>query len=129
MGFNCHESYVVLCRGVATGWRGGRQGGHGSLTSTFEPKRIQHFQVQTSEILFFMSVQKLYVPEISRFLPCMLPFLENLWQITSHWTFWKVPILNAGPFEKFLIVDHPKEDHNERGFDYRRNPGPTGKVL
>ena len=28
----------------------------------------------------------------------------------------KGPILNAGPFEKFLVVYHPKEDHNEREF-------------
>ena len=24
--------------------------------------------------------------------------------------------MNAGPSEKFLIVDHPKEDYNEREF-------------
>ena len=37
-------------------------------------------------------------------------------QITSHWTFRKGPIINPGPIEKFLIVDHPKEDHKEREF-------------
>ena len=26
--------------------------------------------------------------------------------------------MNAGPSEKFLIVDHPKEDHNEREFKH-----------
>ena len=36
-------------------------------------------------------------------------------QIISRWTFWKGPILSAGPSEKFLIVDHPKEGHNEQG--------------
>ena len=34
----------------------------------------------------------------------------------SSWTFWKGPILNAGPSENFLILDHPKEDHNEQEF-------------
>ena len=33
-----------------------------------------------------------------------------------HFTFWKAPILNAGPSEEFLFVCHPKEDHNEREF-------------
>ena len=28
--------------------------------------------------------------------------------------FWKGPILNAGPSENFLIVDHPGEDYDER---------------
>ena len=35
---------------------------------------------------------------------------------TWRWTFWKGPILNAGPSEKFLYVDHPKEDLSEREF-------------
>ena len=26
--------------------------------------------------------------------------------------------MNAGPSEKFLTVDHPKEDHNEREFKH-----------
>ena len=53
-------------------------------------------------------------------------------QITLRQTFRKSPILNAGPTEKFLIVDHPKEDHNEPEFKHQiisRNPGPTEKVL
>ena len=25
-------------------------------------------------------------------------------------------MFDAGPYEKFLFVDHPKEDHNEREF-------------
>ena len=31
-------------------------------------------------------------------------------------TFRKGPILTAGPSEEFLIVDHPKEEHNKREF-------------
>ena len=59
------------------------QGPGGSMplrppTSTSEPKKIQQFQFQTSGILFFMDVQKLYGPEISLFFACMLPFLDNL---------------------------------------------------
>ena len=38
----------------------------------FRTKKVHQFQFQTSEILIFMSVQKLHGPEISRFLPCML---------------------------------------------------------
>ena len=36
--------------------------------------------------------------------------------MTSSRTFWKGPILNEGPSENFLIVDHLKKDHNEREF-------------
>ena len=32
------------------------------------------------------------------------------------WTFWKGPIFNAGPSEKFPFLDNPKEDHKEREF-------------
>ena len=34
----------------------------------------------------------------------------------NHFTldFQEGPIFNAEPFEKFFIVDHPKEDHTER---------------
>ena len=44
-------------------------------------RKRSKFQFQTSEILFFMGVQKLYGPEISRLLPRMLQFFENLWQL------------------------------------------------
>ena len=72
-----------------------------------------------------MDVKKLYGPEISRLLQCMLNFLDNSLtfflitkgkQITSRWTLWKGPMLNGGTSENFFIVDHPKEDHNKRGF-------------
>ena len=103
--------------GVASG---GGQGGHGLPTSTSEPKKVQQFQFQTSGLLLFMGVQKLYRPEISWFLPCMLQFLDNLWQvfIFSNDIREKGLTLNAGPSEKFLIVDHPKEGHNEWEFKH-----------
>ena len=74
-----------------------------------------------------MSVKKLHGPEMSWFLLCVLQFLDNLRRlfiflttyedkITSRWTFWKGPILNAGPCEKFLVAEHGKEDHNEQDF-------------
>ena len=56
----------------------GRPGGSWPPTSISEPKKVQHFQFQKSEILPFMGVQKLYGVEISRFLPCMLQFSDNL---------------------------------------------------
>ena len=39
---------------------------------------------------------------------------------TDHFTMdlLKSPILNAGPSEKSLIVDHLKEDHNKREFKH-----------
>ena len=46
-------------------------------------------------------------------------------QITSRWTFSKGPIFNAGPSEKFLFVDHPKEDHNKQEF----KPQIIGEIL
>ena len=54
-------------------------GGQGAmlLTSVSEPNKVQLFQFQTSRILLFMGVQKLYEPEISKFLPCMQQVLDN----------------------------------------------------
>ena len=91
---------------------------------------VQQFQFQTLEILYFMGVQKLCGAEISRFLLCILQFLDKLWRVfifsnyireTNYCTLnllKKGPICNAGPSEKFLIVDHPKEDDNEREFNH-----------
>ena len=54
-------------------------GGHAPpLISNFEPNKVQQFLFQTSGILLLTGLQKLYGPEISRFLPCMLQFLDNL---------------------------------------------------
>ena len=64
-------------RGVAT--RG--PGGAWPPTSISKPKEVQQFQFQTSEILLFTVFQKLYGPEISRFLPCMLQVLDSLRQL------------------------------------------------
>ena len=41
--------------------------------------------------------------------------MQGKW-ISSRWTSWKGPISNAEPSDKFLFVNHPKEDHNEREF-------------
>ena len=46
-----------------------------------KPKKVQQFQFETSRILLFTGVQKLYGPEISRFLPCMVQVLVNLCQL------------------------------------------------
>ena len=90
-----------------------------------EPNKVQQFLFHLS--LLFTDVQKLYGPEISRFLPWMIQFLDNLWrlfifskyigkQITSCWTVWEGPIFHAIPSEKFLFVDYLKEDLKEREF-------------
>ena len=54
---------------------------HDPPTSTSELKKVQQLQFQTSGVLLFMGVQRLYGPKISRFLPCMLQYLDNLWQL------------------------------------------------
>ena len=36
--------------------------------------------------------------------------------ITSRLNLWKGPKLNSRPSKKFLIVDHPKEGHNDQDF-------------
>ena len=46
-------------------------------SSISKPNKVQKRQFQTSGILFFTDVQKLYRPEISQFLTCML----QLWKI------------------------------------------------
>ena len=62
-------------------WRG--QGDHASSTTSIsEAIKVQSFQFKTSGILLSMGVQKLYGPEISLFLPCMLQFLDD-----SRWLF------------------------------------------
>ena len=63
---------------VATEGKGGRQGDHGRPISKLS--KLQKCQFQTSAILLFTDVPKLYGPEISQVLPCMLQFLDNLWR-------------------------------------------------
>ena len=97
--------------------------------SVSEPSKVHQFQLQTSRILLSMGVQKLNGPEISRFLPCMLQFLNSSRQLFIFSNYIREidhfmldllersdPILNSGLSEKTLIVDYPKEDHNEREF-------------
>ena len=57
-----NKSYLhitIKTRGVATVG----PGGHGPPTSSFEPKKVQQFQFQTSGVLLYTGVQKLYEPE------------------------------------------------------------------
>ena len=110
-------------------------------TSLSKPNKVQQVQFQTSGVLLFMGVKKLYGPEISRLLQCMFKFLDNSLtfflttkgkKITSRWTIWIGLRLNAGTTENFFIVDHPKEDRmngilNDRL--YVDNPVPTDKAL
>ena len=80
------ELYVLEYRGVATG---------GLVWTFFGPNselnKVQQFLFQTSGILLLTGVQKLCGPEISRFLPCILQFLDNLWWlfIFSNYT-WEI---------------------------------------
>ena len=59
----------------------------------------------------------------------MLQCLNNLWWLFIFSNYIEMDhfkldllkryltILNAGPSENFLIVEHPKEDHNEQEFN------------
>ena len=62
--------------GVAT--ERAREGAMAISTSISEPNKVQQFQFETSGILLFTGVQKLCGPEISRFLPYILQFWDNL---------------------------------------------------
>ena len=67
-----YDEKLRMIRGVATVggkgvWGGEGAGGHGFPTSISELNKGQQFQFQTSGILFFAGVQKLYAPEISGF--------------------------------------------------------------
>ena len=59
---------------------------------------------------------------MSQFLSRMLQFLDYLWRLfigeIDHFTLdlLKKSDTNVKPSEKFLFVDHPKEDHNKREF-------------
>ena len=62
---------------------------------------------------YLIGVQKLYRPEIARFLPCMVLFLDNL--------------LRLSIFSNYLReIDHFKLNLNPIQ-DYGRNPGPNEK--
>ena len=71
------KTRIETCRGVATAGGGGvvrGQGGYG-------PKQGPAVSVSNIRDIAFTDVQKLYGPEISQFLPCMLQFLTNLRRI------------------------------------------------
>ena len=46
------------------------------------PFNFQNKQGPTVSVSNITIVQKLYGPEISQFLPCMLQFLDNLWRVS-----------------------------------------------
>ena len=56
--WNSKENAIILPKQQGRSHWGGQEG-HGPLTSTSEPKKVQQFHFQTSGILFFMGVQKL----------------------------------------------------------------------
>ena len=85
--FTVTQKTRLLNRGVATGLIRGKM-----PPPPLQFPKAKKFQFQASGILFYCRV------------------------IASRWTFWKGPILNTGPSEKFFIADHPKEDRNKREF-------------
>ena len=75
---------ITTISGIATGGRAGGGGVLGEpwtlLTLIYGPNKVQKFQFQTSGILLFKDIQRLYVPEILQVLPSMLQLLDNLWR-------------------------------------------------
>ena len=119
-------------------WRGRGQGRHGPFTSISEANKVQEFKFQISGTLLFMGVQKLYGPEISRFLPCMLQFLDNLRRLfifskyirgIDHFTLDLLTFDFLKYFTLWAIRKKKERDFKESTLDFRRNPGPTEKVF
>ena len=80
----------------------GGQGGHGPLTSNSEQNKVQQFPFQTSGILLLTSVQKLYGQKISRFLPCMLHFLDDSWCLFIFSNYiWEIDHFTLDLFRRF----------------------------
>ena len=74
---------------------------------SFQTKKIQQFQFQTSGILLFTIVQKLYGPKISLFFPF---YATSLGQFTVafhfFWLHRRNRSLHVGPFEKVRYLSH-----------------------
>ena len=68
-------------RGVVT--RGG--GGRVVMAPSTEPNKVQQFHFQTSGILVFTGVQKLYEPEMS----CFYRVCYDFWTIYGRFSFFK----------------------------------------
>ena len=82
-------------------------------TLIYKPKKKQQFEFQTSGILLLAGVQKLYGPEISQFLPCVLQVLDNLRQLfissnyigeIDHFTLVILKRSDTGRPEEFLLL-------------------------
>ena len=80
------ELYVLECRG--SHWRGARgpcrHPPSPHPTSSSEPNKankIQQFPFQHIRNIAFNRCSEIIRPEISRFLPCLLQFLDNLWRL------------------------------------------------
>ena len=68
---------VSIHKGIATG---GGQEGHGPPTSIFKLNNVQQFQFKTPRMLLLLRCSEIMGPEISRFVTCVLQFLDNLRQ-------------------------------------------------
>ena len=93
-------------------------------------QKVQKFKFQ-----ILTDLQKLYISEISQFLPCKLQFWDNLrLSIFSDYIveedhfplgLLRRSVLKAGTSEKCLFVDHPKDGRNKQ--DFKRQV--TGPIL
>ena len=87
----------------------------GAPTSISKPKKVQQFQFQTSALLLFTGCSEIIR---TRNFTIFTVYATISGQYKAAFHFFKLqnPIVYDGPTEKFLIGDHPKEDHNEREF-------------
>ena len=86
---------------------------HASPLFNFGTKQGPTVSVPNIKDIALYGCSEIYKPEISRFLLCMLQFLDNLrWLFIFFKDIGEIDhstldlVLNTGPTEKFLIVDH-----------------------
>ena len=108
--FYLMASYILECRGVATGREGGGVGvgGHSPSTSSSKPNKVQQFPFQTSGILLLTDVQKLYDQKFHDFYHACC----NFWIICGGFSFFFLLHMgnrsfHVGPSEKvwYLTLD------------------------
>ena len=117
--------WTLIYRDVATGGPGRPW----SLHFNFQTKKVPTVSVSNIWDISFYGCLKItqtrnfiiftvYATIFEQFMVAFHFFLlhREIDQTYSRWNFSKGPIVNPGPPEKFLIVDHLKEDHDEQEF-------------
>lgn len=93
---------------------GGGQGGHDPPHFNFRIKQGPKASFSNIRNIAFSGCSETYGPKISKFLPCLLQFLDTLWGVFIFSNYvWEInhlmldllksPILSAGLSEKFIL--------------------------